>query len=286
VAGIDYFCTKTHGMICFPNAKINLGLSVTHRRPDGFHDLETCFYPIPLFDVLEFVESTTFSLTIYGQPVPGSIHDNLLTRVWELLNKVYHIPPLKVALLKNIPMGAGLGGGSADAAFFLRELNNFFNLALTNQKLRQLALSLGSDCPFFIRNTPVVARGRGELMTDCAVSLSGFWLTVISPSFFIPTSEAFRQIVPKTPKLPIADILSKHPGEWHGLLVNDFQSSAIRMFPVIGQIIGELEGAGALYVSLTGSGSSVYALSENPLLLPESCSEHRIFSRKLSTNNL
>jgi len=268
-------------MICFPNAKINLGLFVAKRRSDGFHDLETCFYPIPLCDVLEFTESPKFSLSLYGQAVPGSINDNLLTRAWELLNKEYKIPEVKVALLKNIPMGAGLGGGSADAAFFLRELNNFFNLALTNEKLQQIALTLGSDCPFFIRNTPVVAGGRGELMEDCAVSLSGYWLTVVSPSFFIPTAEAFRQIEPKSPDLSIAEILRRDPKEWQGLLINDFQPIAIHMFPAIGDIIGELETCGAFYVSLTGSGSSVYALSEKPLLLPESLSGYRIFSRKL-----
>ncbi len=268
-------------MICFPNAKINLGLSVTKRRSDGFHDLETCFYPIPLCDVLEFSESTKFSLTIYGQPVLGSESDNLLTLAWRLLNKEFGIPPVKVALLKNIPMGAGLGGGSADAAFFLRELSIFFDLGLTNKKLQKLALTLGSDCPFFIRNMPVVAHGRGELITDSKVSLSGYWFTLISPPFFIPTAEAFRQIVPRSPDLPIGEILHKHPKEWQGLLTNDFQPIAIRMFPAIGEIISGLEACGAFYVSLTGSGSSVYALSEELLSVPESFTQYRIFSRKL-----
>ena len=268
-------------MICFPNAKINLGLAVTEKRPDGFHNLETCFYPIPLTDVLEFEQSTQFELTLYGAPIAGSVDDNLLSRVWKLMNLEFGIPPVKVALLKQIPSGAGLGGGSADAAFFIKELNAFFNLSMTVEHMERIALNLGSDCPFFIRNTPALASGRGEVMTDIDLSLSGYYLTVVFPGLFISTAEAFRKIVPRKPQIPLQQVLQLSPDQWKNKLVNDFQSIVIEMFPRIGNLIDQLEQSGAFYAALSGSGSAVFALSKSPLSPFSTDASDKVFSWKL-----
>lgn len=253
------------GMISFPNAKINLGLAITDKRADGFHNIETCFYPIPLYDVLEFVESDTFELSLYGHQLDGKISDNLLTKVWQLMNTLYQIPPIKAALLKNIPAGAGLGGGSSDASFLIKGLNDLFLLGLSHVEMENLAVSLGSDCPFFIRNRPAIGTGRGEVLSEISLSLTGYYLTLVFPQVHISTATAFQHISPRHPDHSIAQVLLQAPKNWRGRLHNSFQSVSIQMYPVIGQIIDQLYEIGADYASLTGSGSSVFALSEIPL---------------------
>ncbi len=252
-------------MIYFPNAKINLGLAVTELRSDGFHHIETCYYPIPLFDVLEFVESSQFELTVFGNQLEGPIEDNLITKVWQLMHREFQVPPVKVALLKKIPTGAGLGGGSSDAAFFIKGLNTLFSLGLSNNQMEAVSAKLGSDCPFFIRNQPAIGKGRGEVLVDVPLSLSGYQLTLVFPGYFISTALAFRKVVPHSIDYSFADVLALHPTKWRYLLVNDFQPVATAMHPKTGQIIDQLYLAGATYASLTGSGSVVFALSEKPL---------------------
>ena len=254
-------------MIYFPNAKINLGLAVTELRSDGFHHIETCYYPIPLFDVLEFVESSQFELAVFGKQLEGPIEDNLISRVWQLMHREFQVPPVKVALLKMIPTGAGLGGGSSDAAFFIKGLNTLFSLGLSNNQMEAVSARLGSDCPFFIRNQPAIGKGRGEVLVEIPLSLSGYQLTLVFPGYFISTALAFRKVVPHIIDFSFADVLALHPTKWRHRLVNDFQPVATAMHPKIGQIIDQLYLAGATYVSLTGSGSAVFALSEKPLIV-------------------
>ncbi|MFA5418700.1 MAG: 4-(cytidine 5'-diphospho)-2-C-methyl-D-erythritol kinase [Bacteroidales bacterium] len=268
-------------MICYPNAKINLGLAVTEKRADGFHHIETCFYPIPLCDVLEFVESTYFDLAVFGNQSDVAVEDNILTKVWQLFHHLFHIPPVKVALLKAIPTGAGLGGGSADAAFFMKGLNDLFALKLSNAEMEQLSVTLGSDCPFFIENLPAIGRGKGEVLTQIPFSLVGYYLTVVFPTIFISTAKAFQQIVPRFPEISISKILEQPPINWKNSLINDFQSVAMTMHPVIETTIVQLYEAGAVYASLSGSGSAMYALSEKPLVLNQLPKNFMVYSWKL-----
>ena len=257
-------------MILFPPAKINLGLQVTAKRNDGFHNIESFLYPIPLRDVLEFREATFCQLKTYGKPIPGKLSENLLCKTWGLLKKHYDIPPLEVHLLKSIPAGSGLGGGSSDAAFFLKGLNDFFQLRITDEKLMNLAAQLGSDCPFFIQNTPVFVSGKGEITEACRVDLSGLCLVLVVPGVHLSTGHVFSMIKPGIPDLPISEIIKLPIARWQNLLHNDFEKIVFIRYPVLAKLKQELISRGALYASMTGTGSALYGL----------------FKTKPETNNL
>ncbi len=251
-------------MLNFPNAKINLGLNVVEKRPDGYHNLETIFYPIPLEDILEInpLASTNIQTTIVqtGLSVSGSIEDNLVLRAYRLLSTHFTLPPLQIHLHKHIPMGAGLGGGSSDAAYMLKMLNEKFGLQLSVERLEEYAALLGADCAFFIRNEPVYAEGIGNVFTPVELSLRGYGLIVIKPDVFVSTRDAFARISPRHPKQNLRDIVRLPVEEWKNCMLNDFEESVFPQFPLIGAIKEELYRAGAIYASMSGSGSSVYGL--------------------------
>ncbi|MBC7902892.1 MAG: 4-(cytidine 5'-diphospho)-2-C-methyl-D-erythritol kinase [Gemmatimonadaceae bacterium] len=249
-------------MTSFPNAKINIGLKVLGKRSDGYHNISTIFYPIPFRDSLEIISSEVTTLTTYGLPVSGNSEDNLVIRAWHLLKEDF--PPLKPVhfhLLKTIPMGAGLGGGSADGAFALKMLNERFKLGLNHEQLIAYALKLGSDCPFFIANKPALASGRGELLADADISITGHDLILITPDIHINTAKAFAMLADykDADSQPIEVPLS--PIErWKDTLSNDFEAPVFKMHPELTEIKKTLYAAGALHASMSGSGSSLYGI--------------------------
>lgn len=251
-------------MICFPNAKINLGLHITSKRKDGFHEIETCMYPIPLFDALEIIiDPKKFSWNSSGLPIPGDSKDNLIVKAYQLLKKDFpNLPQINVHLHKNIPMGAGLGGGSADAAFALNLMNNLFDLILDDFFLEEYAAALGSDCPFFIENTPKIATGRGEILEEISIDLKGTYLVLINPGIHIGTKEAYAGVTPTLPETPLIEIL-KDRSKWKDQLKNDFESSVFDSHKEIKAIKERLYESGSFYASMSGSGSSVFGLFEN-----------------------
>ena len=259
-----YYSVKT--MICFPNAKINLGLNVISKRTDGYHNIETVFYPVRLYDALEIVPAATeamrFSQT--GIPVTGEPETNLVLKAYRLLQKDYILPEIDIYLQKNIPFGAGLGGGSADAAFMLKLLNDFADLHLSDKQLEEYASQLGADCAFFIQNQPVFAEGIGMIFTPVSVPLFGYYITIVKPKIHISTREAYAQVTPQSPKESIRDIITCPVETWKDRLVNDFEPSVFARFPEIGAIKQTLYEKGAVYASMSGSGSSVFGIFETP----------------------
>lgn len=266
-------------MINFPNAKINLGLHITAKRNDGFHELETCMIPIPLFDALEMIPSKKMIFDTTGLPIPGDSKDNLITKAYQLLKKDFNdIPPLHIHLHKNIPMGAGLGGGSADAAFALTLMNNLFDLYLDNWMLEEYAAKLGSDCALFIENMPKIATGRGEILAPTDVNLKGDFLVLVKPPIHIGTKEAYAGVKPQTPAVILQEVL-KDKSTWKEQLVNDFEKSIFPNHPSLPQIKTQLYEMGAYYAAMSGSGSTVFGLfSEKPELIKWP-SEYIVFER-------
>jgi len=247
-------------MILFPNAKINLGLHVLSKRKDGYHEIETCMVPIPLFDALEIIldKKTTFTST--GLEIPGNEKDNLILKALKAIRKDFNeLPHVNIHLHKNIPMGAGLGGGSADAAFALKLYNNLFDLFLEDWFLEDYAAQLGSDCPFFIENTPKIATGRGEILEEVKVDLKGKWILLVNPQLHIGTKEAYAGLMPKLPEHSIKDILPNR-SLWKEHLVNDFEQSIFKIYPQIGELKAKLYDRGAFYAAMSGSGSTVFGL--------------------------
>lgn len=250
-------------MVSFPPCKINLGLNVVSKRPDGYHEIITCFYPVKWCDALEMVPSKDFAFSTSGDPVPGTAADNLCVRAYEMLKRDFRIDPVSIHLMKVIPTGAGLGGGSSDGTFTLRLLNDIFELALDNEKLRYYARQLGSDCAFFVDCKPAIGTGRGEVLSPVEVSLKGRFMIIVKPEVNISTAEAFSEIVPRTPAKDLRSVVVDHSiQEWRSLLQNDFEPSIFKRFPVIETIHAKLYAFGASYASLSGSGSAVYAIFE------------------------
>lgn len=248
-------------MISFPNCKINLGLYVTAKRTDGYHDLETVFFPVPLNDILEFIPSSTESFHTSGIPVLGNASDNLCLKAYGLMKQQHpELPPLSIHLHKVIPMGAGLGGGSADGAFMLSMLNSYFSLGHSEEELIQMALMLGSDCPFFIINQPAHALGRGEVLTRIRLSLKGLYLSIVNPGIHVSTAEAFRGVTPRPTTTDLKNRLLEPVETWKEWLGNDFETGVFALHPAIRQVKQKLYDAGAAYASMSGSGSTVYGI--------------------------
>lgn len=260
-------------MITFPNAKINLGLSITEKRPDGYHNLETVFYPVALEDALEIRNSTDadkkYTLCQHGMEISGNPEENLVVKAYLLLDKEFHLPPTEIHLYKHIPSGAGLGGGSSDAAFMLKLLNEYYHLGLSDDQLETYAATLGADCAFFIKNAPTFAEGIGNIFSPIPLSLKGYRIMIIKPDVFVSTREAFSNIHPHHPEYPVAEAI-KHPiHEWKDILINDFEASVFPQHPVIGEIKEKLYSHGAIYASMSGSGSSVFGIFEQECSLPD-----------------
>jgi 4-diphosphocytidyl-2-C-methyl-D-erythritol kinase len=253
-------------VIVFPNCKINLGLHITGKRSDGFHDLETVFFPLPFYDVLEIIESSGYndiSFTVTGIPISGDPSTNLCVKAYRLLKKDHpHLPALKMHLHKIIPMGAGLGGGSADGAYTLKLLNDKFQLGLSTPQLINYALQLGSDCPFFIINQPSFATGRGEAMEPFNLSLKNYTFVLVNPGIHVNTAQAFSQVTPALPGKSIKAIIQQPITTWKDELKNDFEEIVSKQHPAISEIKKELYAKGAVYGSMTGSGSTMYGIFE------------------------
>jgi 4-diphosphocytidyl-2-C-methyl-D-erythritol kinase len=257
-------------MLSFPNAKINLGLNIIEKRLDGFHTIETVFYPIGLKDALEFVvkeDHSATSLHISGIKVEGDVSSNLVIKAYNLLSKDFTIPALDIYLQKHIPLGAGLGGGSADAAFMLVMLNTFFKLGLSVSELKSYAIKLGSDCPFFIQNTPVFATGKGEDMSAVNITLEGYYIILVKPEIHSNTALAYALCTPQKPTLNLQDIINKPIETWKGIMENDFEAPIFSLHPQISAIKNELYEKGAIYASMSGSGSSVFGIFKHEIEL-------------------
>lgn len=269
-------------MKLYPCAKINLGLYVIEKRPDGYHNIETVFYPIPLTDTLSINEDDEDKLLLSGIPVAGNASDNLVMRVLRQTRQDFHIPPLCISLEKNIPSGAGLGGGSSDAASMMHLLNTHFHLGLTDEEMERRVSRLGADCAFFIKQQPTLARGIGNEFSPVTVDLSGWYIALIKPEEFVSTREAYSMIKPAAPKFPLTEAIAKPVGQWRDVLFNDFEDSVFPQHPVISEIKHRLYQLGASYACMSGSGSSVFGLFRNdPSAYRELFSPHFFYSHSL-----
>jgi len=247
-------------LISFPNAKINLGLQILRKRADGYHDIASVFLPIPLTDVLEIIKSDSTSFTSSGLPIPGDTSDNLCLKAYHLLKSEFDLPPVSIHLHKVIPMGAGLGGGSADGAFVLTMLNKKFGLQLTEAALEEYASRLGSDCPFFIKNEPALALGRGTDLHRFSIDLKGYQLVLVFPGIHIGTKEAYAGVTPRENQKDLSTLLSQPIESWKDDLLNDFEASVFPTYPTLPEIKDQLYSKGALYASMTGSGSTMFGI--------------------------
>jgi 4-diphosphocytidyl-2-C-methyl-D-erythritol kinase len=250
-----------HGnMIVFPNAKINIGLHVVSKRPDGYHNLETVFYPVPLSDALEMAETGQEGIQLSGIPVEGAQDDNLVLKAYRLLKNEFGLPPVQFHLHKVIPTGAGLGGGSSDAAFTLKMLNDYFSLGLTPEELSTFAVQIGADCTFFINNKPSFATGIGNILTPVDLDLSGYKILILKPEVAVSTADAYKNMISTQPAFHLPDLLKLPPEQWKGKVVNDFEKSIFPHFPEVENWKKKLYDLGALYASMSGSGSAVFGI--------------------------
>jgi 4-diphosphocytidyl-2-C-methyl-D-erythritol kinase len=247
-------------MISFPNAKINIGLYVVEKRPDGYHNLETIFYPVKLTDALEIVKSDKTEFTSSGIPIGGDSENNLVMKAFRLLEKDYGLPTVKIHLHKVIPFGAGLGGGSANAAFTLKILNDLFQLGLSDEKLQQYATQIGADCPFFIQNKPTFASGIGDQFEPVTLDLSAYHIVIVKPNCSVSTPEAYRNIVPLPSDFNLKEIQNLPIEEWQNVVKNDFERGVFPQYRKIENLKNKLYEMGAVYASMSGSGSAVFAV--------------------------
>jgi len=268
-------------LIVFPNCKINIGLQVLRKRGDGYHDIASVFYPVPLRDALEIVPQppTSFpSIQYYGLPINGSDASNLCIQAWQLLKKDFpDLPPVQIHLLKNIPMGAGLGGGSADGACMLQLLNTRYQLQLPEERLMAYALQLGSDCPFFIINQPCYATGRGEILTPVQLDLSGYQLVLVHPGIHVVTGWAFSRIAindsPPTGTV-LREAVMQPITQWRHHLINDFEQPVFEAYPPLKSIKEDLYALGAVYASMSGSGSTIFGIFNRNINLTSGLPAH------------
>jgi len=252
-------------MVVFPNAKINLGLDITEKRPDGYHNIESVFVPVPIYDALEIIQNdenkTKFSST--GIEIPADGKSNLVERVFSIIQSKYQIPTVDIELLKQIPIGAGLGGGSADAAACVLSLNKIFDLQLSEKELLNLASQLGADCAFFIKNEIMYVEGIGNEFTHINLDLSKYHFVVVYPNIHVSTADAYKHITPQKPSRNIREILAKPIEKWKNELKNDFEISVFKQYPKIKKVKNQLYDYGAIYASMSGSGSAVFGIFKN-----------------------
>ena len=247
-------------MVAFPNAKINIGLQIIKKRTDGFHDIASCFVPVGWCDVLEITESETISFVSSGLAIPGNPATNLCVKAYQALKKDFDLPPVRMHLHKVVPIGAGLGGGSADAAFALTLLNTRFDLKLTNEQLENYARPLGSDCAFFVQNKPQFCYNKGGQFEDIALDLQGKHLVLVYPNIHISTAEAYAGVQPKSPETDLRTALQSPMKQWQHTIKNDFEDALFVKYPVLAQTKQTLYQIGATYASMTGSGSTIYGI--------------------------
>jgi 4-diphosphocytidyl-2-C-methyl-D-erythritol kinase len=264
-------------MVIFPNAKINIGLNVIERRADGYHNLETVFYPVKINDALEVIESDKLSFESSGLPIPGKMEDNLCIKAYHLLKKDHNIPPVKIHLHKHIPIGAGLGGGSADAAFFIRLMDQNFNLKLSVDKMQDYARKLGADCAFFIENKPVFAFEVGDEFEPVKLDLSNYKIVLVMPDVQVSTAEAYRGVKPAEVKTSLIELIQLPVASWKKYTKNDFEESIFKNHALIRGVKADLYQAGALFASMSGSGSSVFGIFDKTPDLSHLEADNQVF---------
>lgn len=256
-------------MIVFPNCKINLGLSIVEKRADGYHEIESVFYPIHFHDALEIIPSNNFTFSHTGIDIPGDEANNLCIKAYHLLKKDYpSLPNIHLHLHKHIPMGAGLGGGSSDGSAVLKLLNDLFKLEISKETLIHYAAKLGSDCPFFVINSPCIATGRGEILNLIDIDLSDYTFVLVHPGIHISTATAFQQLTPCKKKISIAQIITQPIATWKQELINDFELPLFKSHPILAEIKNELYKKGAVYASMSGSGSSLFGIFSKQNSIP------------------
>ncbi len=273
-------------MLAFPNAKINLGLYVLEKRADGFHNIETVFYPVKWSDALEIIPAakkgrTNVLFNSTGVKIVGSKDKNLCVRAYELLKKEFDLPPVQMHLHKLVPVGAGLGGGSSDATNTLLLLNKIFDLKIENQKLERLASILGSDCAFFVRNKPTLAKQRGNDFEEINLSLKDYFIAIVKPDVYVSTADAYKNVKPDSSRKSLKEIISLPVEKWKDILENDFEKSIFKKFPEVKYLKDELYNQGAIYASMSGSGSAVYGLFKNEIDLENQFQEYTLWSGRL-----
>jgi 4-diphosphocytidyl-2-C-methyl-D-erythritol kinase len=247
-------------MIVFPNAKINIGINITGRRPDGYHNIETIFYPLPIYDALEALPGDELTFHSSGLEIPGKIEDNLCIKGYHLIKKDHDLTPVNIQLLKHIPIGAGLGGGSANAAFFIKLINNLFDLKLTTAEMLDYARQLGADCAFFIENKPLFAFEKGDQFESISLDLSKYKIVLVMPPIHVSTGEAYRGVKPAPVNESLYELISEPIQEWKHFIKNDFEESVFKNHPAIRGVKAALYAEGAIYASMSGSGASVFGI--------------------------
>ena len=263
-------------MILFPHAKINIGLFITKKRKDGFHDLETCFFPVPWTDILEITPAEEFSFSSSGLEISGTIENNLCYRAYELLQKDHSFPPVHIHLHKIIPMGAGLGGGSSDAAFTLMGLRDLFQLPLTNEDLQPYAAKLGSDCAFFLSNQAAFGKGKGDVLSPINASLKQKFLVLLYPAVGISTAEAYAGVTPEKAPVDLRKAILK--ADWKEAISNDFEKSIFPQHPLLASLKEEMYSLGASYAAMSGSGSTIFGIFDKKIDPPVGWADYTVWS--------
>ena len=263
-------------MVLFPHAKINVGLYITKKRKDGFHDLETCFFPVPWTDVLEITPADGFGFSSSGLVISGAIEDNLCYKAYELLRKDHKMPPVHIHLHKIIPMGAGLGGGSSDAAFTLMGLRDLFQLPLTNEDLQPYAAKLGSDCAFFLSNQAAFGKGKGDQLSPIDASLKGKFLVLLYPAVGISTAQAYAGVTPAKAPVDLRKAILKN--DWKETISNDFEKSIFPAHPFLASLKEEMYTLGASYAAMSGSGSTIFGIFDKKIDPPAGWADYTVWS--------
>ena len=256
-------------MLVFPNAKINIGLNIVEKRSDGFHNITSCFYPVVWSDALEIIPAKNFSFHSDGTAIPGKAVDNLCIKAFQMLAADYTLPPVSIHLLKTIPIGAGLGGGSSDAAFTITALNRLFDLEISLEKQQDYARRLGSDCAFFIENKAVFAFEKGDYFEPIDLSLKGKWIVMINPGIHISTIEAYSGVKPGKPESDLRNLLKEPIASWKSTIKNDFEVTILKKYPLLEKIKQNLYDSGAAYAAMSGSGSTLYGIFEEEIDLSD-----------------
>ena len=268
-------------MVVFPNAKINIGLHIIEKRPDGFHNISSCFYPVGWADAREIQPADTLTFESSGLAIPGDSASNLCVKAYHLLARDHALPPVSIHLLKAVPIGAGLGGGSADAAFTIRALDQLFSLNLSTEQQQHYARQLGSDCAFFIENKPMYCFGKGDEFAEIDLRLTGKWIVLVNPGLHISTAEAYAGVKPGPPAHDLRAALRQPIATWRHRVVNDFEASLFPAYPILSHYKDILYELGALYASMSGSGSTLYGIFENQVEIPNNFGVSKVWKGEL-----
>lgn len=264
-------------MVVFPNAKINIGLNIVEKRQDGFHNIESCFYPVGWSDALEILPADIFSFQSDGINIPGDPATNLCSKAYNMLAADYELEPVSIHLLKAVPIGAGLGGGSSDAAFTIKALNELFGLEISLEKQLDYARRLGSDCAFFIENKPVYCFEKGDRFEEISLTLAGKWIVLVNPELHISTAEAYAGIQPRKSEIDLRGILRKPMESWKGVVKNDFETSLFPKYPVLKEIKESLYNQGAKYAAMSGSGSTLFGIFDEETSLSGNFGQYKVW---------